>query len=217
MNNQPRDNYQAILQERPQSLAGGFYENPALQARADEEKRLSDAIADVLWALGDAKAFVLKEGQNGGEGQAQQLIAEIDGEAAEAAGLRVLAPEVLAGIGMPAVDKLRDYLMALKGQLEERLAPIRDAVKRVREQRREAELRAQEAETLRLARGMDTQQVLDYFAQKHNATLRLNKAGQIEIAPAHLATDRNTRALIMLHQEGLISLLRERSTYAVVQ
>jgi len=158
-----RDNYQDLLRQRPEPLGGQTHSainDESIRDAQAEAAHLDAAVNDVLASIEDAKQFVLRQGKGGGERLAQELAALIHTEATEAAGLRVLDGPTLFNVGMPAVDKLRDYLVGLKGQLDSRLAPIRALVTSAREAQRNAELAREEAESLRLARGWVTATLL---------------------------------------------------------
>lgn len=115
-----------------------------------------------------------------------------------------------------AIEALHAYLTKLAEGIEDLLTPIRESKAAFVIEQRELAQRQQEAQANQFARGMDARQVIEYLKIERHCELRLNKHGQIEIAPADTATDMRIRALIRMHCDNLRTILKARQTYAVV-
>jgi hypothetical protein len=116
-----------------------------------------------------------------------------------------------------ALDTIATLIVQCETKLPKWVAEVTAIRDKARAEKDARDTAQREAEENRFARGMSTTEVLDYLEGKQCAVLKLDAASKILIAPAALAQDMKTRALIRLHYSALVGLLRSRTDFATVE
>ncbi len=188
------------------------------ERRAEQDARIRDDLASAE----QCRRLIKREGQDGGPQtfQVAQGVLTAFNDAMKLKTALLLgdtgdSDEAFAARDQ-AIEALHAYLAELAERMDEQLAPIRESKANFAKEERERAQRQAEAQNNQFARGMDARQVIEYLKIERHCELRLNKHGQIEIAPADMATDMRVRALIRMHCNDLRAILKARQTYAVV-
>jgi hypothetical protein len=147
-----------------------------------------------------------------GKAKAAEILASAFGRL-----MPMTSPEMPIFQKRQALDTIRTLVETAEERLSTWVGEIGVLVREHNRQRAEASERALDAKSQELARSLSDAELIDLLeSPRYRARLQLNKKGEIEVAPPHYAADRQVRALIRMHAEGLKELLENRQKYAVV-
>jgi hypothetical protein len=199
----------------------------SLNPRVQDEQRRREIDAELNRTFGitvdsttKVRADILKLGQGVPEAYTltKAIVAPLDAK------LNVLRAsfsnkgitDIELGDRQKALDDFKVFATGFNDGIEEALKPVHEA--RAKHQRMLADTAKaqQEAQADQFAKSMDGRGVLQYLKIERHCLLRLNKHGQIEIAPADMATDMRVRALIRMHCNDLRTILKARQDFATV-